>query len=133
MMDYELVTAALVGAAETASQDSGWLGIPTPWLALIGTLGGGIGIKVIEPWVNKRSRHDSTPAEIREELRLQIQSLKEDVVKSQAHIDSTEKEMNEWQAKYWELIAEHSKQQRLMLDYLSEVTSLKAKIKEREN
>ena len=131
-MDYGLVTTVFTTAADVVKEDNGWFNVSPAWLALLGTLFGGVGLKVVEAYLNKPSRRDSTPAELREELRTQIEGLKTDVNSYRTIIDNTEKEMLEWQGKYWTLVAEHSKQQRMMLDYLSELTTLREQIKERE-
>lgn len=122
-MNYEVV-ALVVLAAKEAEKTTGWLDIPPAWLALVGTIIGTIGLKVVESWINNPAKKDSTPAELREELRQQIEGLKEDVLRRETIIDKTEEEMLEWRDRYWKLVAEHNQM-------LAELQHLRAEIQEK--
>lgn len=127
-MNFELFYAIQNAAAP--AEDSGWLDIPAPWLALAGTVVGTIGLKLVESWLNNPAKKDSTPAELREELRKQIEGLKTDVARQTEIINETEDDMQEWQAKYWALVEEHSKIQHQMRGYLLELQKLREDIQE---
>jgi len=121
-MNYEIVAAVAMAAGE--AKNTGWMDIPAAWLALIGTVIGTIGLKFVESWINNPSKKDSTPAELREELRQQIEGLKEDVLRRETIIDKTEEEMLEWRDRYWKLVAEHNQM-------LAELQHLRAEIQEK--
>jgi len=88
-------------------------------------------LKVYDSVSNKPSRKDSTPAEMRAELREQIESLRKDIETLKAERDLTEKEMLEWREKYWKLVEEHNRVTRQMLDYLSELHRVRSLLDER--
>lgn len=71
-------------------------GMDPAWIALIGTLFGGIVLKVTEHWLGKTKSQSDDAKQIREELRSQITSQKEE-------IRSLEDEVNEWRSKYYDL------------------------------
>lgn len=124
-----MISSFVYATAEVTK--NGWFDIPAPWLALFGTIFGGVGLKIVESWLNNPTKRDSTPAELREELRTQIEGLKEDVDRRERVIDELELEVDAWREKYWQLIAEHNKQQRQLLDYLSELQQLRSEIQEK--
>ena len=70
--------------------------IDPAWIALIGTLMGGVGLKVTEHWLGKAKSSSDDAKQIREELRTQITSQKQE-------IQTLEDEVNEWRAKYYDL------------------------------
>lgn len=71
-------------------------GLDPAWIALIGTLFGGVVLKVTEHWLGKTKTNATDAASIREELRTQITSQKDE-------INSLEDEVNEWRSKYYDL------------------------------
>lgn len=71
-------------------------GLDPAWIALIGTLFGGVVLKVTEHWLGKTKSQSDDAKQIREELRTQITSQKEE-------IKSLEDEVNEWRSKYYDL------------------------------
>lgn len=66
------------------------------WIALIGTLCGGIGLKVIEHWLGKSKVKMDEASKLRDELRVHISSQKEE-------IKSLEVEVDKWREEYYEL------------------------------
>lgn len=70
--------------------------IDPAWIALIGTLMGGLGLKVTEHWLGKNKTNSDDARAIREELRSQITSQKEE-------IKQLEDDVNEWRSKYYDL------------------------------
>lgn len=76
-------------------------GISEAWLALIGALLGGSGLKIIEHWLNKAKVKDDSATSFRKELRDEVTSLREELRK-------VEKELDEWRDKYYALMDEFS-------------------------
>ena len=66
------------------------------WLALIGALLGGSGLKVIEYWLNRSKNKDDAATTFRNELRQDVTALREELRK-------TEQERDSWRDKYYEL------------------------------
>ena len=77
-------------------------GINQAWLALIGALLGGSGLKVIEYWLNKSKTNDDTATDFRNELRTDIKELRVELAK-------TEEELDKWRVKYYALMDEFIK------------------------
>lgn len=71
-------------------------GLDPAWIALIGTLFGGVVLKVTEHWLGKTKTATDDAKAIREELRSQITSQKDE-------IKTLEDEVNEWRSKYYDL------------------------------
>lgn len=76
--------------------------ISDAWLALIGAIMGGSGLKVIDSWLSKAKVKDDSAAKFRDELRAEVGSLREELRKAEA-------EKDEWQAKYYELLVKGQK------------------------
>jgi peptidoglycan hydrolase CwlO-like protein len=66
------------------------------WVALIGTVFGGAGLKVAEHWLGKGRIRIDDATKMREELREQITSNKEE-------IDRLEAKVEKWVAEYYNL------------------------------
>lgn len=81
---------------------SGLNGVSQAWLALIGAILGGSGLKVIEHWLNKSKVQNDEATSYRKELRDEVTSLREELRK-------VEKELDEWRDKYYVLMDEFSK------------------------
>jgi predicted nuclease with TOPRIM domain len=75
--------------------------ISASWLALIGALLGGSGLKVIEYWLNKSKVKDDSATSFRKELREEVTSLREELRKAEAELDA-------WRDKYYKLMDEYS-------------------------
>lgn len=76
--------------------------ISQAWLALIGALLGGSGLKVIEFWLSRSKTRDDTAANFRNELREEVKTLRDELRKVETELDS-------WRAKYYELMDEYVK------------------------
>lgn len=72
------------------------------WIALIGAILGGSGLKVIEAWLNRPKEHADAETEFRNELREEVKSLREELRKVEAELDS-------WREKYYTLMDEFVK------------------------
>lgn len=67
------------------------------WLALIGALLGGSGLKVIEYWLNRSKNKDEAAATFRNELRQDVTALREE-------LHRTEQERDSWRDRYYDLL-----------------------------
>lgn len=79
-------------------------GLDPAWIALIGTLCGGVGLKVLEHWLGKSKVKVDEASKIRDELRLEIGALRDDVTR-------LETEVNNWREKYLDLRDTYAKLQ----------------------
>ncbi|QGH76491.1 hypothetical protein SEA_DAUBENSKI_223 [Streptomyces phage Daubenski] len=71
--------------------------ITTAWIALIGTVLGGVGLKFVEHWLSRSKVRDDTAAQLRNELRTEIQGLK-------TELNNVEADLDKWRGKYYELM-----------------------------
>ena len=76
--------------------------ISQAWLALLGALLGGSGLKIIEYWLNRSKVRDDAAAQMRTELRDEIKALREE-------LRTVEDELDKWRGKYYELMDEFMK------------------------
>jgi len=74
-------------------------GLSPAWLALIGTIIATVGVKVLERWLGKADRSTTDAAQIRLELKDQVQSYKEEIRR-------LEDEVDEWRGKYYAVMEE---------------------------
>lgn len=72
----------------------------TAWIALIGTVFGGAGLKVIEQILSRGQKGADTATQMREELRKESAGLKEE-------LRTVEKELDAWKEKYFLLLQEY--------------------------
>lgn len=71
--------------------------ITTAWIALIGTILGGVGLKFVEHWLSRSKVRDDTASQLRTELRTEIQGLK-------TELNNVESDLDKWRGKYYELM-----------------------------
>jgi len=57
------------------------------WIALIGTVCGGVGLKVAEHWLGRSKVKVDDAARIRDELRLEITAQREEIKQLEADVD----------------------------------------------
>lgn len=88
--------------------------IDPAWIALIGTLCGGIGLKVAEHWLGKGKVKVDDAARIRDELRLEITAQREE-------IKELEQQVQKWQADYYDLRDKHIKLQTELMIALQKI------------
>lgn len=67
------------------------------WIAFIGTVCGGVGLKVAERWLDRPKERTDDATRIRDELRTQI-------TEAQNKIDALEVEVDKWKADYYKLL-----------------------------
>ncbi len=72
------------------------------WVAIIVALFGGAGVKVVERWLSRGQIADDGQLKLRDELRLELNRLREE-------LEKTEKELDETRARYFKLLEEFSK------------------------
>lgn len=87
------------------------------WIALIGTIFGGVGLKMAEHWLGKNRVKTDDASKIRDELRLQITAQKEE-------IRDLEEQVDKWRSDYYALRDKYSELQ-------TELTLAVAQIKSR--
>lgn len=76
--------------------------ISQAWLALLGALLGGSGLKFIEHWLSRSKIKEDAATQIRTELRDEIKGLREE-------LRMVEDELDKWRGKYYELMDEFMK------------------------
>lgn len=79
------------------------------FVALLGTVFGGAGLKIIESWLGKAKERNSEAASIREELRKEIDSLRAQLNKAGAEEQRLEAMVDHWRAQYYDLRDEKQK------------------------
>jgi len=78
--------------------------IDPAWIALIGTLCGGLGLKVTEHWLGRTRVKVDDAAKIRDELRIEITAQREE-------IKALEVEVEKWRGEYYDLRDQYVKMQ----------------------
>lgn len=76
------------------------------WIALIGTLCGGIGLKMAEHWLGRNKVKVDDAARLRDELRLEITAQREEIKQLEADVDKWRKEYYDLRDKFAALQAE---------------------------
>lgn len=66
------------------------------WIALIGTLCGGLGLKLLEHWLGKSKVKIDEASKLRDELRIEITAQREEIKALEAEVDS-------WREKFYDL------------------------------
>ncbi len=66
--------------------------IPAPWLAFAGTIFGGVGLKILEHFLNRGKTKNDIATQLRNELR-------EDIRELQKRVDELEAENEKWRAR----------------------------------
>lgn len=77
------------------------LALPSGWLALIGAVFGGVGMKVLEYRLNRPNQEIATAKAFRDELRADVMRLRDE-------LHAVEKENDELRDKYWKAIDDHA-------------------------
>lgn len=74
------------------------------WIAFIGTICSGVGLKLAEHWLGRNKVKTDDAAQIRDELRLEITALREENKQLEAEVEV-------WKGKYYTLWEEFIKKQ----------------------
>src|SRR5690349_9091125 len=72
-------------------------------VALVGTIMGGVGLKVVEHWLSKGKVKVDDAARLRDELRLEITTQKEEIRQLEAEVEKWRKEYYDLFQKYMSL------------------------------
>lgn len=75
------------------------------WIALAGTVFGGVGLKVVEHILGKTQRKDTTASAIRTELRLDLGSMRTEMEQLRSQVDRLDDEIDAWRTRYFSLLA----------------------------
>jgi uncharacterized coiled-coil DUF342 family protein len=76
------------------------------WLALAGTVFGGVGLKVIESFLGRNKTKGDDAHRFRDELRAEILVLRTEADKIRDEADVLRDEIDEWRTKYFTLVAD---------------------------
>ena len=90
------------------------------WIALIGTLCGGIGLKVLEHWLGRSKVKMDEASKFRAELRTEIVAGREE-------IKALETEVDKWRKEYYDL---RDKYTNLNTEYLITLEKLKKEVED---
>lgn len=71
--------------------------LTVPIIALIGTVLGGVGLKIVEHFLSKSKVRDDTASQLRGELRTEVESLRSEIQKVETEVDL-------WREKYYTLL-----------------------------
>lgn len=88
------------------------------FLALVGTLFGSAGLKVIEHWLSRAKSKEDSASKMRDELRQEIDRkakdyageldrLRVEINRLDSEKDDIEKQLDAWREKYWALMEEN--------------------------
>lgn len=73
------------------------------FVALMGTIFGGVGLKVVEQWLGRAKERATEATAMREELRKEIDTLRAQLDKADAEEQRLEGLIEEWRGKYYDL------------------------------
>lgn len=73
------------------------------WIALIGTLCGGVGLKLLEHWLGKSKVKIDEATKLRDELRIEITAQREEIKTLEAEVDRWRRDYYDLRDKYSEL------------------------------
>lgn len=76
------------------------------WIALAGTVFGGVGMKLIEAILGRRKSRDDFASSLRTELRTDISSLRIENEHLHQRLDQLENTIDHWRDKYYALLAQ---------------------------
>lgn len=91
------------------------------FVAIVGTVFGGVGLKVIEVWLGKAKERAAEAQSMRDELRKEIADLRSQLAKADEEERRLEALIEDWRSKYYDLRDE--KQQ-----VITELTILKDRL-----
>lgn len=79
------------------------------WVALIGTVFGGAGFKIIEFFLGRKGRREDFATKLRGELRDEVTQLRREADKLHREADELRDEIDSWRSKYYYLVSAISK------------------------
>lgn len=92
------------------------------WIALIGTVFGGVGLKALEHWLGQSKVKIDEASKLRDELRIEITAQREEIKALEAEVDS-------WREKFYDLRDKYSE---LNTEYMLTLEKLKKEVQEAE-
>lgn len=93
----------------------------TPLIALVGTIFGGVGLKVTERWLGRAKERNDAAKQIRDELRTDMATYRSEILTLKAEVDKVEDEVVAWQEKYFEMRDKYSTLRALYEDALRQI------------
>lgn len=79
------------------------------FIALVGTVFGGAGLKVIESWLGRAKQRQEANQAMRDELRKEIESLRTQLQTAGQEEQRLEAEIEAWRSRYYDLRDEKQK------------------------
>ena len=76
------------------------------WIALIGTVTGGVGLKLVEHWLGRNKVKTDDAARLRDELRIEITTQREEIKQLESDVDKWREEYYNLRDKYINLQTE---------------------------
>jgi uncharacterized protein YlxW (UPF0749 family) len=76
------------------------------WLALAGTVFGGVGLKAVEAYLGRTKHRDDTAASLRTELRVENSELRLEIHRLMEENRELEAALDQWREKYFDLLAQ---------------------------
>lgn len=73
------------------------------FVALMGTIFGGAGLKIIESWLSKSKERSTEAQSMRDELRKEIDALRAQLDKADEEEKRLEAQIEDWRSKYYDL------------------------------
>lgn len=83
------------------------MNVDPAWIALIGTLCGGIGLKILEHWLGRSKVKIDEASKFREELRSEIVAGREEIKELETEVDNWHKEYYDLRDRYTTLNTEY--------------------------
>jgi uncharacterized protein YlxW (UPF0749 family) len=80
------------------------------WIALAGTITGGVGLKFVEYILGRSKYRDTLASSLRTELRVDLSALRLENQHLQDEIHDLEKSVDGWRDKYYAILIEQTKQ-----------------------
>lgn len=76
------------------------MAVDPAWIALIGTVCGGVGLKLTEHWLGRSKIKVDDASQIRDELRLEITALREEIKQLETDVNKWREEAYNLREKY---------------------------------
>lgn len=83
------------------------LAIDPAWIALIGTLCGGLGLKVLEHWLGKSKVKIDEATKLRDELRIEINAQRDEIKDLEQRLQAALRDYYDLRDKYAEINAKY--------------------------
>ena len=71
------------------------------FIVLLGTLFGGVGLKLVDHWIGKTQRQEQEAEDAKLELKKEIEALRDRLEKSEVEERRLESLVDDWKDKYW--------------------------------